>query len=605
MSSLKAAGMAKKKSNGGNRDRIWMRKEMEEGIRKIEGGGPLCEKSTTMRNTISLLFSLCFSALLSAQGITPLHPGITVDSLLNPRDRATRIAFDPISGHLWYTTVPGEIVEVFQPTGQPAWDTLRYTAADHGITFLQNILFHDSTMYLSGNVWSGSSAVGLVVRGELQANGQRLWSDVAVSDAYPQASPFADHGFAGMVVDSAGTHLLVASGARTHLGEVRDNGGAWPGVREVPLTTRLFRIPMNGQAINLPNDSSALDTGPYVYAWGLRNTYDLAWSPTGQLFGAENSGERDDPEELNWIREGEHYGFPWTMGGNQNPLQNPNYDVSQDPLVNALSGGAMQGYFAPDPNFPAPPNLVFHEPVQNFGPDADKFRDPVDGRVRDASDEGISIPSFTSHRSPLGLVFDRDSLLAGDLQGDGFLLSYMPGGDSSGYTPLSPWGSPSVFVDPARDLLHLELSYDANLDNYVMTATRIAEGFYLPVDAELVGNDLYVIESAQNGAQQLWHLELPVVNTAVTGPVENEWDVRMSPNPSLGEVLFQMDGGPGGWTELSIHAVDGGELVYEGQWMLGKEGKLQVDLGGLAAGNYLYRLRQGERRATGKLVLLP
>ena len=71
------------------------------------------------------------------------------------------------------------------------------------------------------------------------------------------------------------------------------------------------------------------------------------------------------------------------------------------------------------------------------------------------------------------------------------------------------------------------------------------------------------------------------------------------------EVLFQMDGGPGGWTELSIHAVDGGELVYEGQWMLGKEGKLQVDLGGLAAGNYLYRLRQGERRATGKLVLLP
>lgn len=545
-------------------------------------------------------------AMFSLQGqtIVPLHPGISVDSVLHPRGQATRIAWDPVSQHLWYTTVPGEVVEVFQPNGASAWDSIRYSSADHGITFLQNILFHDSSMYLSGNVWSGNSAIGLVMRGELNANGQRTWTTLAESDPYPQASPFADHGFAGMVVDSSGDYLLVASGSRTHLGEVRDNGGTWPGVREVPLTTRLFRLPLNGQNISLPNDSNLLDTGPYVYAWGLRNTYDLAWSPDGHLFGPDNSGERDDPEELNWILEGEHYGFPWTMGGNQNPLQDPNYDVSQDPLVNPLSGGATAGYFAADPGFPAPPNLVFREPVRNTGPDADKFRDPADGRVRDASDEGGWLPSFSAHRSPLGLVFDVDSLLAGDLNGDGFVLSYMPGGDSAGYTPLSPWGSPSVFVDPARDLLHLQLEYNAAIDNYEMSATRIVEGFYLPVDAELVGNVLYVIESAQSGGQQLWRLELPKVVVAVGEAVGEGLSVQVVPNPSAGELTIQFEGGLGGWTELQIYPVDGREVVWKEKRNF-SPGKVnwKLDLSGLTAGSYVYRLVQGDRQGRGTVVI--
>lgn len=559
----------------------------------------------TMNKTAIILLLIGLPFWASAQGITPLIPGITVDSVLHPRNSVTRMSWDPVSENIWYCTQQGDIVEVYQPTAATPYDAVRYDVADHGISFLQNMLFHDSTLYLSGNVWSGDTAVGMVMRGTLQANGQRTWSSVAVSEAYPQAAPHADHGFAGMIVDSTGDHLLVASGARTHLGEVRTNGGAWPGVREVPLTTRLFRIPTNGNNIYLPNDSVLLDNGPYVYAWGLRNTYDLAWTATGELFGAENSGERDDPEELNWIRSGKHYGFPWTMGGNVNPLQSPTYDYTQDPLVNPLCGGVSNGFFVSDPDFPAPPNLVFEEPVRNMGPDADKFRDPQTGQVRDASDESGWIASFSSHRSPLGLVFDRDSLLAGDLQGDGFVLSYMPGGDSSGYTPLSPWGSPSVFVDPSRDLLHLELQYDASIDNYVMSATRIAEGFSLPVDAELVGTDLYVIENSNSGNQQLWRLSMPDLATEVPDEFQSNLTVQVIPNPSQGPISFILEGGRGGKTTLSVFGINGGEVVFRKEATLSAgNGEIKANLSGLAAGNYLYRLEQGGKKASGKVVLV-
>ncbi|GAB5409195.1 MAG: hypothetical protein BalsKO_15600 [Balneolaceae bacterium] len=37
------------------------------------------------------------------------------------------------------------------------------------------------------------------------------------------------------------------------------------------------------------------------------------------FFGTENAGDRDDSEELNWLQQGKHYGFPWVIGGNETP----------------------------------------------------------------------------------------------------------------------------------------------------------------------------------------------------------------------------------------------------------------------------------------------
>ena len=102
----------------------------------------------------------------------------------------------------------------------------------------------------------------------------------------------------GINIDPQNNFIYVSSGARTHLGEIRDNGGAWPGKREVPMSSKIFRFPINTVGLFLPNDSALLDASGYVYAYGTRNTYDMAWDGNNNLFGLDNSGERDDPNKL-------------------------------------------------------------------------------------------------------------------------------------------------------------------------------------------------------------------------------------------------------------------------------------------------------------------
>jgi hypothetical protein len=58
---------------------------------------------------------------------------------------------------------------------------------------------------------------------------------------------------------------------------------------------------------------------------------------------------------------------------------------------------------------------------------------PQDGLVKDASSLGQSLSTFTSHRSPLGLVFDTQKAMIPEFQGDGFMLSWKKG-DPTGET---------------------------------------------------------------------------------------------------------------------------------------------------------------------------
>lgn len=479
-----------------------------------------------MKKLILLSTLLIITHGMYAQRVYPLVPGITIDSILETKPGATKIAMETVSGHLFYTTASGDIFEVYIPLVGAANDSLRYTSTDHGITSLQGLFFRDSVMYLCGNIWSATSGIGKVVKGTLQPNGTRIWVDIVTTDPYPTANSIGDHGFTGVNLDPAGNFIYVSSGARTHLGEVRTNSGAWPGLREVPLTTRIFKFPVNTVGVVLPNDSLLIDNSGYVFAWGTRNAYDMAWDGNDTLFAIDNSGERDDPEELNWLRQGKHYGFPWKMGDNNNPLRFSPYDVNLDPLVNHLCGGYINGWFTDDPAFPSvPAGITFTDPIRNYGVVADFFRDSITGQVKNAHDEGTYISSFSAHRSPLGLVFDKDSMLAAPFRGDGFVLSFMPGGDSTGYSPLSPWGGPCPFVDPSRELLQLKLTYNSAIDNYTMTTSNIAQGFYLPVDAVLNGNVMYVIE---NGGD-IWKITFP--SYVGIPPIQNSAAFSIYPNP--------------------------------------------------------------------------
>jgi glucose/arabinose dehydrogenase len=77
--------------------------------------------------------------------------------------------------------------------------------------------------------------------------------------------------------------------------------------------------PYESSILRMNPDGSAVE----VFATGFRNPYDLAFSPEGELFTADNSPDAIDdlltfypPEELNLVREGLDYGFPDAYGFN-------------------------------------------------------------------------------------------------------------------------------------------------------------------------------------------------------------------------------------------------------------------------------------------------
>ncbi len=356
------------------------------------------------------------------------------------------------------------------------------------------MLFKDSMIYLVGNRKSPNTAgLGLVMAGKFQTVNTWAWDTLLYTATYPSTATLFDHAFSSICLSSGNDSLFIGSGSRTDHGEVQTSGGLFPNTREAPLTSKIFRIPVNpSTTIYLPNDSVILNSGPYIYSRGVRNTFDLALAPNGDLLGTENSGDRDDPEELNWIRQNNHYGFPWRMGGNATGMQFSNYNQNTDLLINHNCLAWTNGYFYNDPAYPQVGSTVLTEPVRNYGPDADKFRDATTGAVRDAGDEGIYITSFTPHRSPLGLVFDKNGKMAAPYSNSAFMLSYTEG--TAGTTGTLPNGSIGPFSDVSQDLLQLALYKDAS-GQYSMNCYRIAYDFKNPVDAYLDNNVLYVIES--------------------------------------------------------------------------------------------------------------
>jgi glucose/arabinose dehydrogenase len=271
------------------------------------------------------------------------------------------------------------------------------------------------------------------------------------------------------------------SGSRTEHGEVQENNTAFPGAREVPLTSAIFRLPVDGRDITLPNDEAALKASGYLFADGVRNAFDMAFDPDGKLFATENGPDADYPEELNQVLQDKHYGFPWRFGNQDNPQQFADYNPSKDVRLQSDFGAVQQNFYRNDPTFPKPPG-PFTDPFVNMGPNANQVRD-------DKGDLWAEpIYSFTPHRSPLGLTFDTAGVLSGEFKRNGFVLSW---GSAAGNIP-----------DRGEDLLQLQFTAPGTF-----RATQIVRGFQRPIDAVLHGHTLYVLENAGNGA--IWEVTLP------------------------------------------------------------------------------------------------
>lgn len=408
--------------------------------------------------------------------------------------RIARNVMDP--SQLYVLRINGDLLGVNPISGSTS---LLYSAADHGVANPQGMAIGpDGTIYLVGNEDRPNQTTRATIMKGRGSGASRTWSVLAQTVDYPRSNTAFDHRFNGVLVSLDNRSIYVASGSRTDHGEVQSAGGLYPATREVGLTAVILKLPTNAQNLLLVNDRAALKGAGYVFVEGVRNTFDMAYGPRGELFGTDNGPDRDMSEELNWLRPGRHYGFPWRIGGSDNPQQYPNYDPSQDVLLDSRFVAVFSGFYQNDPTFPSSANLVFTEPLRNIGPDADKFRSPLDGQIKDASDLRVPFSTFTAHRSPLGLSFDRQNALTGSYRGAGFVLGWTAG-DPTGNSVAGP------FFDSSQDVLRLKLRKRKN--DYELSAQQIAAGFANPIDSELVGNKLYVLE--YGGAGGLWELTLP------------------------------------------------------------------------------------------------
>ncbi|MCF2444925.1 cytochrome c class I [Dyadobacter sp. CY345] len=452
--------------------------------------------------------------------LTPhaLRDDIKVEQFMKVEPEAVRLIVNPVSGDMYYSSFEGDVYHIVNKDGKPASVKI-LTAADHGITRLQGAAFHKNTLFLAGNinVNNNKGNKGRMVRYEILPNDAKPEVTVIFNTVeYGANKTTFDHGWNALEISPDGKYIMVNSGARTDHGEIQDNGGIYPNARDNALTTKIYSFPIDSKDLLLVDDTEKLKELGYIYAEGIRNAYDMAYDQKGNLFAVSNSGDYDHPEDMFWVRKGRHYGFPWVMGGIDNPQQNPDWQPNPetDPFLSKFAFAWLMKYFHNDPTFPKrPAGITFTPAVQNLGPDANEYRDRKTGVVMDADTTGVTVGTFNAHSSPLALVFDTKKGLSKEFKGDGFVIRYAGGGKTGA-------SNPNPLKRQGRDLLHLHMIYDKKTDNYKVQTTRIVDNFTSPTDAVIIGNSLYVIEygGKQGGNKSggsLWKITLPNDNKIV------------------------------------------------------------------------------------------
>lgn len=438
---------------------------------------------------------------------TTRHAGIEISHVMEVPSKAVRLLENPVTGNLWFTTFDGGVYEIKGVEGNAPVAEEVFNATDHGITRLQGAVFLEDVLFLCGNinVNDNKGTKGRMVKYTLGSSDPAM-SVVFNTVEYGTNKTTFDHGWNALEISPDKKFIFVNTGARTDHGEVQDNDGAYPQARDNALTAKIFKFPIDAEDLLLPNDENELKKSGYIYAEGIRNAYDMAFDQNGNLFAVSNSGDYDHPEDMFWVREGHHYGFPWIMGGIENPQQYAGWepDPKTDPFMNPFAHAWLVKYFHNDPDFPAIPEGILISPgVQNLGPDANEYRAPATGKVVDGDITGVAVSTFTPHSSPLGLFFDNDQELDGEFKGGGFVIRYGGGPRSSLSKPFTTQG---------KDLLHLRLVYNKGIDNYSVETTSIVEGFSSPTDAVLKDNRVYIIEYGGREGGNLWKITMPGAN---------------------------------------------------------------------------------------------
>ena len=531
--------------------------------------------------------------------------GLSIEAILELPDNTVRTEFNKSDSTLYFITQEGGIYSVNTRRGTYQ---RRQSSSDHGLGDVQGFeISPEGTVYIVGNNRNGGNATNVaVIKRATIEDGNWTWETIAQTEPYPLSNTAFDHIVNGIVLSPDGSTLYINSGSRTDHGEIHDVDGLYPNLREAPLTAKILQVPADANDILLKNNLDTLKANGYVYAEGTRNSFSLAFDADGNLFGTENAGDRDDPEELNWLREGRHYGFPWVIGGNETPMQFEGYDPDNDPFIPENSTAANLGTFYNDPDYPAPPEGVEFTPgVTNVGPDADTFRDPADGLIKDASDLGLTVSTFSSHLSPLGLVFDTEEQLGGEFTGDGFMLGFSGGAEGDAFLL-------SRMDYHGEDLIHLE--FTPTEDNFEVSVTSLVRGFLNPIDAEIVGNTIYIIEHGNSSwlnadkTTQMYAVTFP---SATSNEPDTETPVAFSleqnyPNPFNPTTNISFELSNPGYVEISVTDVLGREVETLVNRQMNASGHtVTFNATGLSSGIYFYTLNvDGAFIQTRKMLLI-